>query len=262
MKHHSRPPGTPSKLSDSVHHQLNMYALAASAAGVGMLALVPPTEYLLPAGVALAGLLAAPEAAQAKIVYTHANKVIPRCSSTRLCFKLDLNHDKITDFNFFLSYEAGETLAVRPARKTKNQVWGTISTARGSTGGGRTYTCTSRVASALSSHVSVGPNSVKFQPGNTRMWGYVRNAYCFAGGQWENVKNKYLGLMFHIKGKVHYGWARLSTTSNPRLTGYAYETIANKPIITGKTKGPDVITLEPGSLGALAAGAARFHSGK
>jgi hypothetical protein len=33
------------------------------------------------------------------------------------------------------------------------------------------------------------------------------------------------------------------------LTGYAYETIPNKPIITGKTKGPDVITLDPATLG-------------
>ena len=36
---------------------------------------------------------------------------------------------------------------------------------------------------------------------------------------------------------------------------YAYETVSNKPIIAGKTKDPDVITLEPGSLGGLAAGA-------
>ena len=40
------------------------------------------------------------------------------------------------------------------------------------------------------------------------------------------------------------------------LTGYAYETIPNKLIITGKTKGPDVITAQPGSLGHLAQGAA------
>jgi hypothetical protein len=39
------------------------------------------------------------------------------------------------------------------------------------------------------------------------------------------------------------------------LTGYAYETIPNKPIIAGKTKGPDVITLEPATLGHLAQGA-------
>jgi hypothetical protein len=39
------------------------------------------------------------------------------------------------------------------------------------------------------------------------------------------------------------------------ITGYAYETIPDKPIITGKTKGPDVITIQPATLGHLAAGA-------
>ena len=38
------------------------------------------------------------------------------------------------------------------------------------------------------------------------------------------------------------------------LTGYAYETIPNKPIIAGKTNGPDVITVEPTTLGSLALG--------
>jgi hypothetical protein len=52
---------------------------------------------------------------------------------------------------------------------------------------------------------------------------------------------------------------RLSVKAVPvitaTLTGYAYETIPNKPIIAGKTKGPDVITVQPGTLGHLAAGA-------
>jgi len=39
------------------------------------------------------------------------------------------------------------------------------------------------------------------------------------------------------------------------LTGYAYESVPGKPIITGKTKGPDVATVQPASLGHLAAGA-------
>ena len=43
------------------------------------------------------------------------------------------------------------------------------------------------------------------------------------------------------------------------LTGYAYETIPNKPIIAGKTHGKGVVTIEPGSLGALAAGANGLH---
>jgi hypothetical protein len=53
------------------------------------------------------------------------------------------------------------------------------------------------------------------------------------------------------------------------LTGYAYETIPNKPIVTGKTKGPDedsrleppssvtltAATSKPATLGMLAMGA-------
>jgi hypothetical protein len=92
-------------------------------------------------------------------------------------------------------------------------------------------------------------------------------------GNWLDVKNRYLGFEFVIKGKVHYGWARLSVTNNDgfaiqgTLTGYAYETIPNKPIIAGKTEGAEESgvdeanpatlnepTLQPASLGLLAMG--------
>ena len=48
-------------------------------------------------------------------------------------------------------------------------------------------------------------------------------------------------MKFRIKGKVHYGWARLNVAvGNSRisatLTGYAYETIAGKSIKAGQTK--------------------------
>ena len=81
-------------------------------------------------------------------------------------------------------------------------------------------------------------------------------------GQWNKVTNRYLGLKFQVKGKKHYGWARLSVTVNkltitPTLTGYAYETVPSKPVIAGKTKGTDVIeAVEPASLGHLAQGSA------
>jgi hypothetical protein len=70
-----------------------------------------------------------------------------------------------------------------------------------------------------------------------------KRSYC------QVTKQAYVGLQFAIKGKVHYGWARLGyirTGPNPKaeLIGYAYETIPNKPIITGKTKGPDDISVE------------------
>jgi hypothetical protein len=80
-------------------------------------------------------------------------------------------------------------------------------------------------------------------------------------------------LSFVIKGKTHYGWARVSSgiTRNGRtlravLTGYAYETVPGKAIITGKTKGPVEIGSstsvsnptpepQPVTLGVLALGA-------
>ena len=81
-------------------------------------------------------------------------------------------------------------------------------------------------------------------------------------GQWGNggkgLSNRYLGLKFIIKGKVHFGWARVTVKTDANnftaiLTGYAYETVPNKAIIAGKTHGPDVIA-EHGTLGELAAG--------
>jgi hypothetical protein len=87
---------------------------------------------------------------------------------------------------------------------------------------------------------------------------------------WKNLGSHYVGLKFNIQGKTHYGWARVKVVSYPQyaaiLTGYACETIPNKPIVTGKTKGPDEIridgadaalttpTHEPARLGLLAMG--------
>jgi hypothetical protein len=93
------------------------------------------------------------------------------------------------------------------------------------------------------------------------------------GGNWIDVKNRYLGLKFYIHGKIHYGWARLSVSFTEFhqgrikaiLTGYAYETIPDKAIVAGQTKGPEDIverpdaaltapTREPATLGMLALG--------
>jgi hypothetical protein len=88
-------------------------------------------------------------------------------------------------------------------------------------------------------------------------------------GFWFNVRGRYLGFRFMIKGRVHYGWARLTMTYSRcsfsgTLTGYAYETIPNKAIVAGQTQGPEEITQsepttiptpEPASLGLLSLGA-------
>jgi hypothetical protein len=119
-------------------------------------------------------------------------------------------------------------------------------------------------AAALRAGVEIGPKA-PFSSHNSdvSMGAIVRvqtNGKLYYFGPWENggkgVKNRYLGLRFQIKGKTHYGWARLNFPSPQlaRLTGYAYETIPNKPIIAGKTKGADDSVEQPATLGRLALG--------
>ena len=65
----------------------------------------------------------------------------------------------------------------------------------------------------------------------------------------KKYNTPYLPLRFHIDGEIHYGWARLAIrfvgtppkdgTWQATLSGYAYETIPNKSIISGQTSGTD-----------------------
>jgi len=60
-------------------------------------------------------------------------------------------------------------------------------------------------------------------------------------------------------------WQRISKVNNQgkieaTMSGYAYETIPNRAIIAGKTKGPDVITVEGAGLGHLARGRRQRNS--
>jgi hypothetical protein len=226
MKRPSRP-RTTAQFSDSIHHQLNLYAVAAGAAGVGMLALAQPAD--------------------AKIVYTPASVHIVGKAN------LDLNHDGITDFRFCASSLsrtctlAGkhppmpifEDLIIFPA-KAVNEIWGHL-TLR-----------SSPIASALPAGVRIGPKG-KFSPGMHLMATWASySGKTYYGGPWKNAHQRYLGLKFVIKGKVHFGWARLNVhwhePISATLTGYAYETIPGKSIITGKTKGPDEVVVEQASL--------------
>jgi len=222
-------------VTSSLEPWLNSYALAASAAGVSLAALG--------------------QSAEAKIVYTHAHEV-SMCAfrSQGKTIELDFNHDGTKDFrivNSAFSYYLAGCILSGFASDRRNEILGS------------TVQHGPKYASALSAGVKIGPNP-KFRPrrlGRMLVGNYSKyesGTFYATWGQWKNVSNRYLGLKFVIRGKIHYGWARLSvsvpshTQVNAVLTGYAYETIPNKPIIAGKTKGPDVITIEPASLGRLA----------
>jgi hypothetical protein len=241
MKRLSGPRRTPSNLSDSVHQRLNMYALAAGAAGVGMLALAQPSE--------------------AKIIYTRTDRLIDRQDG----FELDLNHDDVTDF----------TVKNYTYCNTDRCFFNLVEKAAPGNGvegiGRRSF---QPFASALSRGARIGRGR-RFYGGTAILaYVYAGGGGTGASGEWANVTNRYLGLSFKINRQTHYGWARLSvrvhgTSVTGTLTGYAYETIPNKPIIAGKTKGRDDISSveepnpaalaapprDPATLGALAMGA-------
>jgi hypothetical protein len=238
----SPPPRKTANLSESIHRHLNMYALVASAAGVGALALAQPCE--------------------AKIIYTKAHHII----GPNQTYRLDLNHDGIADFvlkDFYAtnSGESGGYLNVLPKRSA-NEVWAA-------------QHCTSGTvrlcAAALPKGTKIGSKGSfrrDYPKGEIMGYSDVRG---YHAGSWFNV-TRYLGLRFVVKGKTHFGWARLTVSVNnvtftATLTGYAYETIPSKAIVAGATKGPDAAeptaafsthTPEPATLGALALGAPRL----
>jgi hypothetical protein len=201
---------TPSKRewspSESTLQRLNLYSLAAGAAGVGMLALAQP--------------------AAASVVYTPAHANIQPGE----VYPLDLNHDGNTDVWISIVKQhsntstAFETLSANPAR-----------------GGGIEITQSRlRFAAALPPGVSI-PSYLGFSRGKVPMVFASENP----GGQgllgnWKDVQDRYLGIKFQINGETHYGWARFTTHVNlgsritimAELNGYAYETVPNRPIRT------------------------------
>ena len=214
-----------------------MYALAASAAGVGMLALAPPAE--------------------AKIVYTPTHHVVGRKGR----YTLDLNNDKIGDVALVNTRSCNTDFCV--------DILSAIPSGGNGVEGKRGF-LSIPYAYALKRGARIGPKA----PFSGRLMVSSESSVGGIIGQWQNIRNGYLGVKFQIKGKTHYGWARLTVLVlgqafvKTTLTGYAYETVPNKPITAGRTKSdvdktssvepsaaPMLPSSQPATLGQLAAGA-------
>lgn len=201
--------------------------------------LVPTLERRL-AGYALtaaaAGISIAVRPADAKIVYTATNLTFVDQS-----FAVDVNNDGTSDFVFQFRYGTDHYLSAAGVRGNA-VVSGGQQNIRG---------VAHAVAAALAQGAVIGSVD-KFIPTPQVMGAVYYNS---DGGQtafYGNLTNKgivYLGLRFRIRGQEHYGWARLSVSIpfgsgnlmypaiTAHLTGYAYETVADRPILAGKTTG-------------------------
>ena len=229
----------PVSLDHKLDHKLISYTAAASAAGVALIALAQPSR--------------------AEVVYSPTYRTISQGGSVAL----DLNHDGKTDFTIHSSFGTCSSvdfhcwiqqLEVIPSGQ--NRVFATY----GDLGG-------IPFARALSSGAKIGW-AAAFSSGRL---GYAAMDHCKATltsyylvGAWPKQKNRYVGLEFTI---VHFGWARLSLPiegghqchASPVLTGYAYETVPNQPILAGATSGTKKashVVHPEARLGPLALGSA------
>lgn len=149
---------------------LSVYAYAAAAAGVSLLALAPSAE--------------------ARIVYTPTYTIIPVNGGP---VALDLNHDGIADFSFlnasiYFSDGSLNQLDARPA-KAANAIWGkgSFSSYRFSFRGG--------FASALRRGFRVRRSKSYFLEHDGLMAGLGGNhSSTGSDGQWMYTKHRYLGL--------------------------------------------------------------------
>jgi hypothetical protein len=237
MKRSLRAPATPFVFSPALQRRLNMYAIAASAAGVSVLALTQPLE--------------------AKVVSTKTNQTI----GNNGVYNLDLTHDGNVDFLIqewnLGGWSSDNALLADPAQG--NFVLGYKHV----------------LAAALPFGAPIGPQQEFVAGGGNgevmvSITHFTTGGTSYVHGYWANVKNRYLGLKFQMDGQTHYGWARLSVQRKEFhltavLTGYAYETTPNTEIKAGQTSGGDDASVAPisptsdtsqsGSLGALALGA-------
>jgi hypothetical protein len=199
--------------------------------------------------------------AQAEVVVTNTNLPFTYLSNVRL----DLNNDGVSDFRFSVhlydDFSFSTLLTVAPL------AGGELVATPGFRG---------PYASALVQGAQIGPQAHFTSGYNSlqgvtieRIRGTSRGIIHFYGNWNGSPHNRFLGVKFLINGETHYGWVRLTLTVNRNsplsgaVTGYAYETIANKAILAGNVHNPQA-DVQPAnhannpagpSLGLLALGA-------
>jgi len=204
---------TPKKLN----RQIRLYALAASAAGVGVLALAQP--------------------AQGELAIT--KKAIPIPVSPEITphgVGISMTNNGINNFSFALVSYLNSVRSDRAA-----EVWGV-----GSRDGVMVVDTFAAKAMALPRGAKIGPSANFLSlSGYADLVERTENGKygTYSVGYWGgNAKNRYIGVRFQISGETHYGWIRLTVTTDPNrhhpsmsaeITAYAYETVPNKPIKAG-----------------------------
>jgi hypothetical protein len=212
------------------------------------------------AAAASAGLLSTAPPAEAEIIYTPSNTpvTIAKVNQGPVLTPLDLTNQGVPEFGIVMS--SGKAFSYYGST---TQFKFLLKVVPGQAGNSAVQGSQAPTAGALSAGVTVGAKD-KFVAGDAYMQikSYTRTAKR-SSGTWQKVEFAYVGLKFLINGQVHYGWARVKfpsvgATGYPSIYGYAYESVPNRPIVTGQTSGTAqaaAAASTPATLGLLAAGA-------
>lgn len=265
----------PARLPEHLIQRLSRYADAAGATATRR------SNWNFPAAVTISavglGALALPPFAAAEVIYTPANRTV--FHGERGGLVIDFNNDGVPDGSLSVygssrSYQVNREMSAF-ARFGNGLMMSANQTLR-------------QYASAAVFGKVIGPEDQFASEGemagcDVGSTSFRQRSSHSSRGPWRSVQNRYLGFRFQINGEVHYAWARFSTSGFPEppennrrficnakgtLTGYAYETIPDKPIVAGvipyaesSTGNDSVPTVESQDikgppLGALASGAA------
>lgn len=227
-------------LSAVADRRLAAYALAAGTAGVGVAALAQALSHQT-------------------IQYYSADMDIYAGGRVTM-FPLDLNHDGVTDFNFY-GGRSGYSLG------TANISW-----YQGAVGWGNLPAGNGAINHPLAKGAEIGPseNFVGGQMMERNIWSFGRHHTKYGHSQcigpFKSTENFYIGVAFEISGETHFGWIRVANQQclgdgevQGTITGYAYNTVANAPIQAGQIRSGKDTTSDVGvkkTLGVLALGAA------
>lgn len=245
IKRDVSPKRKPARLSGRLDKNLVSYGLAASAAGVGMMALTHPAE--------------------ARVIATPANIVIPMNGGV---IQFDINGDGVPDFGLSATSFVNTFGGSKGRRKGRPPLGGDF--------GGKLKAVPAQAANEIAVNGSyfgkalaadmaagarIGP-SLPFDAGAILMAGIFGTGCAgssFAYGNWKgsHPPHPFLAVKFtDTSGNVHYGWVRIAVQQsdviqfNATITGFAYETTPNKPITAGVTHGPisDASPIDPAGL--------------
>jgi len=252
-------PRKQSALSTALEGNLSAYALAAGAAGVALMAGAQPAE--------------------AKVVVTKTNITIPVNGGI---VQLDINGDGQNDFGISafafptqtctlpagsprhgkhsppLGCPFDDQLVITPAQAA-NEVWGA----------GKSF-YQSRFCAAELARGSRIDRLRPFANGSVVINGVegTSEGHILCSSLGSTPPRPFLGVKFLDKsGNLHYGWIRLAHDGiRGTISGYAYETTPNVPIIAGESTPAEQAGLlaptdltpqaQPATLGHLALGAA------